>query len=131
MNLKQTSLWNIGTVVDDDDDVPRRAFQLPVAHEFEPKAFTRCFWLPLYGPCVISEHVEKRLLATTPALAYSYRRVCGFFSPDRTSRRLDQRLNVPVHRRCGERSSPKAQPSTRSGIEPGTFWLAVRDLTNC
>ena len=32
---------------------PRRAFQLPVAH---PEAFTRRLWLPLYGPCVISEH---------------------------------------------------------------------------
>ena len=40
-------------------------------------------------------------------------------------------LNFPVHRRCGERRSPKVQPSTRRGIEPGTFWLAVRDLTNC
>ena len=45
--------------------------------------------------------------------------------------RLDQRLNVPVHGRCGERRSPKVQPSTRPGIEPGTSWLAVRDLTNC
>ena len=26
---------------------------------------------------------------------------------------------------------PKVQPSTLPGIEPGTFWLAVRDLTNC
>ena len=25
----------------------------------------------------------------------------------------------------------KVQPSTRPGIEPGTFWLVVRDLTNC
>ena len=32
---------------------------------------------------------------------------------------------------CGERRSPKVQPSTRPGIEPGTCWLAVRDLTNC
>ena len=37
-----------------------------------------------------------------------------------------------VQERCGaERRSPKAQPSTRPGIEPGTFWLVVRDLTNC
>ena len=67
---------------DDDDDVYRCyhwAFQLPVAHEVEPKACTRHLWLPLYGPCVISEQVEMRLLATTPALAYSYRRVCWFF----------------------------------------------------
>ena len=48
---------------------PRRVFQLPVAHEIEPKAFTRRLWLLLCGPCVISEHVEMRLLATTPALA--------------------------------------------------------------
>ena len=33
---------------------PRRAFQLPVAYEVEPKACTRRLWLPLYGPCVIS-----------------------------------------------------------------------------
>ena len=39
-------------------------------------------------------------------------------------------FNVPVHGRCGERMSPKVQPSTRPGIEAGTFWLAVRDLTN-
>ena len=58
---------------------PRRAFQLPVAHEIERKAFTRRLWLPLYGPCVISEHVEMRLLATTPALPYSYRQVRGLF----------------------------------------------------
>ena len=44
----------------------RRAFQLPVAHEVEPKACARRLWLPLYGPCVISEHVEMRFLATTP-----------------------------------------------------------------
>ena len=36
----------------------RMALQLPVAHEIEPKACTRLLWLPLYGPCVISEHVE-------------------------------------------------------------------------
>ena len=41
----------------------RMTFQLPVAHEIEPKACTRRLWLPLYGPCVISEHVEMRLLA--------------------------------------------------------------------
>ena len=42
------------------------------------------------------------------------------------------RLNVPVHGRCGEIRSPKIQPSTRPGIEPsGTFWLAIRDRTNC
>ena len=45
--------------------------------------------------------------------------------------RPDQRFNVPVHRRCGERRSPKVQPSTRPGIEPRTFRLAVRDLTKC
>ena len=31
----------------------------------------------------------------------------------------------------GKRRSPKVQPSTRLGIEPRTFWLAVRDFTNC
>ena len=41
---------------------PRRAFQLPVAHEIELKACTRCLWLPLYGPCMISQHVEIRLI---------------------------------------------------------------------
>ena len=45
--------------------------------------------------------------------------------------RLDQRLNVSVYGRCGERRSPKIQPLTRPGIESGTFLLAVRDLTNC
>ena len=38
---------------------------------------------------------------------------------------------VPVHGRCGERMSPIDEPSTRSGIELGTFWLAVRYLTDC
>ena len=57
---------------------PHGTFQLAVAHEVEPKACTRRLWLPLYGPCVISEHVEMRLLATAPALAYSYQRVRGF-----------------------------------------------------
>ena len=37
---------------------PRRAFQLHVTHEVEPKACTRRIWMPLYGPCVISEHVH-------------------------------------------------------------------------
>ena len=41
------------------------------------------------------------------------------------------KVNIPVHRWCGERRSPKVQPLTRPGIEPRTFWLAVRDLTNC
>ena len=44
---------------------------------------------------------------------------------------LDQRFNPPVHGRCGERRSPNVQPSTRRRIEPGTSWLAIRDLTNC
>ena len=30
----------------------------------------------------------------------------------------------------GERRLPKVQLSTRSGIEPGTFWLVVSGLTN-
>ena len=51
---------------------PRRAFQLPVAHKVELKECTRRLWLPLYGPYVILEHVEMRLLATTPSLANSY-----------------------------------------------------------
>ena len=45
---------------------------------------------------------------------------------------IERRETRPTdHGRCGERRSPKVQPSTRPGIEPGTFWLAVRDLTNC
>ena len=28
---------------------------------------------------------------------------------------IDQQLNLPVHGRCGERRSPKVQPSTRPG----------------
>ena len=32
---------------------------------------------------------------------------------------------------CGEGRSFKVHPSTRPGIEPETFWLVVRDLTNC
>ena len=31
------------------------------------------------------------------------------------------RLNVPVRGRCGERRSPKVQPSTRPGIETGSI----------
>ena len=50
---------------------PRRAFQRPVAHEIEPKTCTRRLWLPLYGPCVISEHDGRKLLATIPALTYT------------------------------------------------------------
>ena len=56
----------------------------------------------------------------------------SFKSPDRTLRdQQDQLLNFPVNGQCGERRSPKVQPSNRPGIEPGTSWLAVRDLTNC
>ena len=44
---------------------------------------------------------------------------------------LRERVNVPVHGRCGERRSSEVQLSTRPGIEPGTFWLVIRDLTNC
>ena len=102
---------------------PRRAFQLPVSHEIELKALRRRLWLPPYvrynSPCVISEHVEMRSLATTRVL----------LTPPIECR--ETRLNVPVHGRCGERKSPKVQPSTRPGIEPRTSWLAVRDLTNC
>ena len=58
---------------------PRRHFQLPVAHEVEPKACARRLCLTLHGPCVISEYVKMRLLATVPALAHSYRRVREFF----------------------------------------------------
>ena len=52
-------------------------------------------------------------------------------SPPKHVERLDQWLNVPIHGQCGERRLPKVQPSTLPGIEPRTFWLAVRDLTNC
>ena len=52
-------------------------------------------------------------------------------SPPIERRETRPRLNVPVHGRCGERRSTKVQPSTRPGLEPGTSWLAVRDLTNC
>ena len=37
--------------------------------------------------------------------------------------------NVPIHGRCGKRRSPRVQPSTIPVIEPGTFWLVVRDFT--
>ena len=32
---------------------------------------------------------------------------------------------------CGKRRLSYVQPLTRPGIELRTFWLAVRDLTNC
>ena len=73
--------------------------------------------------------VEMRLLATTLALAYSYRWVC-LLSPKQNVERLDRQLNVPVHGRCGKRRSPKVQSSTRPGIETRTSWLAVSNLTN-
>ena len=66
-----------------------------------------------------------------PSCNFFYLMPSWFRSSVHHSRRLDQRLNVPVHRRCDERRSLQFQPSTRPGIEPGTFWLVVRDLTNC
>ena len=54
-----------------------RAFQIPLAHS-GGQTESMCGW-PLYGPCVISEHVEIGLLATAPALTYSYRQVRGIF----------------------------------------------------
>ena len=51
--------------------------------------------------------------------------------PDRMLRNeLVQWLDTPLHEWCGERRSPKVQPLIRPGIEPRTFWLVVRDLTN-
>ena len=40
--------------------------------------------------------------------------------------RLDQRLDVPVRKKVAQ-----VQPSNRPEIEPGTSWLAVRNLSNC
>ena len=34
--------------------------------------------------------------------------------------KLNRNLNVTVHGQCGERRYPKAQPSTRPGLEPWT-----------
>ena len=77
--------------------------------------------------------VGEEVTIPKSALAYSSlidKCVGSFKSPDRMLR-LDQWLNVPLHGQCGERRSHKDQPSTRLGIERGTFCLAVRDLTNC
>ena len=49
--------------------------------------------------------------------------VWALLVPQKNVERLEQWLNVPVHRWCGERRSPKVQPSTRPEIEPGTFLL--------
>ena len=38
---------------------------------------------------------------------------------------------ICVHGRCGERRSPKVQPSIRPGIEPETSCLAVKSFTTC
>ena len=40
---------------------PRRDFQLPVAHEVKRNICARRLWLPLYGPCAVSEHVEMKI----------------------------------------------------------------------
>ena len=42
-----------------------------------------------------------------------------------------QQLILCIDEQCDEMRSPKVQPSTRPGIEPGTSWLAVGYLTNC
>ena len=92
------------------------------AHEVEPKAHTDAsgsrymvhVWLCSTAYSQF-KWVVFRWQSTTPRLAYSH----------------GPTLNVPLHERCGERRSPKVQPSTRPGIEPGTSQLAVRDLTNC
>ena len=56
----------------------------------------------------MTETSKLVILNTTPYLGYSYQQVCEFFkSPDHENiERLDQRLNVPVYGRCGERRSP-------------------------
>ena len=114
---------------------PRGAFQQPVYNKCKVP-WLRVLARPLQAVHngFLSETLGCALSwqSTTPALAYSYRQVCGFFQvPRQNVERLDHQLNVPVHGRCGERKSPKVQPSTRPGLEPGTSWLAVRDLTNC
>ena len=48
--------------------------------------------------------------------------------PPENVKTVDQRLNVSVLKRYGKRMLPKVQPSTKPGIEPGTFWLVVGDL---
>ena len=39
-------------------------------------------------------------------------------SPPLNVERLDQRLNVPVHGRCGERRSPIFNPRSDRGLNP-------------
>ena len=80
-----------------------------------------CYFLPFLPSFLLSFFLS---LFLSPTLID---RCAGSFNVERP----DQRFNVPVHRRCGERRSPKVQPSTRPGIEPRTFRLAVRDLTKC
>ena len=41
---------------------PRRAFQLPVAYEVEDVQGASGYRCILYGPCVISEHVDSLVL---------------------------------------------------------------------
>ena len=84
------------------DGAPRGAFQLPVTHEFEPKAN------------ITGHNTGISLLLSTS--------VWVLLSPPIEVKRLDQRLKVPVHGRCGERRSHKGkfQPPTRPGIELGS-----------
>ena len=52
---------------------------------------------------------------------------CSFESSGYNFESLDQ-INAPVNERCGERRSPKVQPSTRPEIKSRISWLAVSDL---
>ena len=57
---------------------PRRACQLPAAHKVEPKACTRRPWLPLYGACVISEHVGRTEISGHNTGIYSTVFICVY-----------------------------------------------------
>ena len=57
--------------------------------------------------------------------------VGSFKSPDRTSRDKTNSLMSLSTDGVAKEGRLKVQPSTRRGIEPRTFCLAVRDLTNC
>ena len=58
--------------------------------------------------------------------------VGSFKFPDKTLRDyMNSLTSLSIYGVVKAGRSPKVQTLTRPGVEPGTFWLAVRDLTNC
>ena len=95
----------------------------------------RPIWRPVdrcsISTCSFPKKQPLRRLTTPGLIPYVFREVREVFSVPRYNvERQDQWINVHVTDGVAKEGRPKVQLSTRPGIEPGTSWLAVRDLVS-